>query len=188
MLWASAHNSNQHNGQKMYKKILVSGLSAILLSGCTAGFRPGLEDYKGSDAARIRVNTTGNTALQFYEKQVNGCYKKVLERRITSGLAIIGIPVTGNKRLQDMPASDNVKGLFVNEFTLKPGQLVDIVHYASTITHDDFVPQPNHNYDIIVTGSLYSGDSVGVKDLDPNAKIVSWRVDGVKLCPAGMFD
>lgn len=172
----------------MYKNILVGGLAAILLSGCTAGFRPALEDYKGTDAARIRASTSGNTALQFYEKQVNGCYKKVLERRITTGLAIIGIPVTGNKRLSDMPASNDVKGVFINEFTIKPGQLIDIVHYASTISHSDFVPQPNHNYDIIVTGSLYSGDSVAVKDLDTNAKMVRWRTDGVKLCPSGVFD
>jgi hypothetical protein len=82
----------------MYGKWVITGIMVTLLSGCTAGFRPSLEDYKGSDAARIRAASDGNTALQFYEKQPSGCYKKVLERRITAGLAILGIPVTGNKK------------------------------------------------------------------------------------------
>ncbi|AJZ89832.1 hypothetical protein RI049_10320 [Cedecea neteri] len=172
----------------MYKKIIATGIATILLSGCTAGFRPALEDYKGADAARIRASTMGNTALQFYEKQPSGCYKKVLERRITSGFALIGIPVTGNKRLADMPASQNVSGPFINEFTIKPGQLIDVVHYASRWTYANFIPQPNHNYDIVVTGSLYAGDSVSVKDIDTSEKIVTWKTEDVKLCPGSVFD
>jgi hypothetical protein len=103
----------------MYGKWVITGIMVTVLSGCTAGFRPSLEDYKGSDAARIRAASDGNTALQFYEKQPSGCYKKVLERRITAGLAILGIPVTGNKKI-GMPESSDNKGSFINEFTVKP--------------------------------------------------------------------
>ena len=177
----------------MYGRLVITGIIGTLLSGCTAGFRPSLEDYKGSDAARIRVASEGNTALQFYEKQVSGCYKKVLERRITAGLAIIGIPVTGNKKI-GMPESSDNKGIFINEFTIKPGQLVTVIHYwtqsgyyqnTERSVSDNFIPQPNHDYDIVVTGSEFSGDRVSVKDLDPNVKIVSWEG---KDCPSGIFD
>lgn len=176
----------------MFRKLTGIGLIALMISGCTAGFRPQLKDYEGPDAARIRVNTEGNTALQFYEKQTD-CYKKVLERRITSGLALMGIPVTGNKSL-GMPPSSDVKGFFINEFKVKPNQFVRVIHYwvqsgyyqnnerSSTFY---FVPQAGHDYDIIVTGSLYSGDSVSVKDLDANANIVKWNEH---LCPSSVFD
>ncbi|KFK96211.1 MULTISPECIES: hypothetical protein [unclassified Serratia (in: enterobacteria)] len=178
----------------MYGKLVVTGIMVTLLSGCSAGLRPSLEDYKGSDAARIRTASDGNTALQFFEKQINGCYKKVLERRITSGLAVMGIPVTGNKRI-GMPESSNNKGAFINEFTIKPGQLVRVIHYWTQAGYYQntqrsytytFIPQPNHDYDIVVTGSEFSGDSVSVRDLDPNAKIVDWKADNI--CPSGMFD
>ncbi|WP_227135706.1 hypothetical protein [Kosakonia radicincitans] len=177
----------------MYGKLVITGIMVMLLSGCTAGFRPSLEDYKGSDAARIRAASDGNTALQFYEKQASGCYKKVLERRITAGLAIVGIPVTGNKKI-GMPESSDNKGVFINEFTIKPGQLVTVIHYWTQSRYNQntersvsyrFIPQPNHDYDIVVTGSEFSGDSVSVKDLDKNAKIVNWEG---KYCPSGMFD
>lgn len=52
-------------------------------------------------------------------------------------------------------------------------------------TSERFISQPNHDYDIIVTGSEFSGDSVSVKDLDSNAKKVGWEG---KFCPSGMFD
>jgi len=177
----------------MYGKLVITGLMVALLSGCTAGFRPSLEDYKGSDAARIRAASDGNTALQFYEKQPSGCYKKVLERRITAGLAILGIPVTGNKKI-GMPESLNNKGVFINEFTIKPGQRVTVIHYwtqpgyyQNTERSDSerFIPQPNHDYDIVVTGSEFGGDSVSVKDLDPNAKIAKW--EGT-TCSSSIFD
>jgi len=178
---------------RMYGKLVITGIMVTLLSGCTAGFRPSLEDYKGSDAARIRAASDGNTALQFYEKQASGCYKKVLERRVTAGLAIVGIPVTGNKKI-GMPESSNNNGVFINEFTIKPGQLVTVIHYWTQSGYNQntersasyrFIPQPNHDYDIIVTGSEFSGDSVSVKDLDKSANIVSWEG---KYCPSGMFD
>lgn len=172
----------------MYRKILISGIVLIMLSGCTAGFRPALDDYEGSDAARIRIGAEGNTALQFYEKQISGCYKKVLERRVTSGFAIIGIPVTGNKRLANMPMSNNIKGPFINEFTIKPGLMIRVVHYASTQSSFNFIPQVNHNYDILVTGSLYSGDSVSVKDLNPKAELVTWDSSKIRFCPQSVFD
>lgn len=178
----------------MYGKLVVAGIMMTLLGGCTAGFRPSLEDYKGSDAARIRTASEGNTALQFFEKQIDGCYKKVLERRITSGFAVMGIPVTGNKKI-GMPESSHNKGAFINEFTVKPGQLVRVIHYwtqagyyQNTQRSDTytFIPQPNHDYDIVVIGSEFSGDSVSVRDLDPTAKIVDWKADNI--CPSGMFD
>ncbi|AVF34173.1 hypothetical protein [Rahnella sikkimica] len=177
----------------MYGKLVVTGIMVTLLSGCSAGFRPSLEDYKGSDAARIRASSGGNTALQFYEKQTSGCYKKVLERRITAGLAIIGIPVTGNKII-GMPESSNTKGIFINEFSIKPGQLVTVIHYRTQPGYyqntersvsDSFIPQPNHDYDIVVTGSEFSGDRVSMKDLDSGAKIVGWEG---KQCPSGILD
>ncbi|MEW5289843.1 hypothetical protein ABW286_11720 [Erwinia papayae] len=177
----------------MYRKLVITGVVITLLSGCTAGFRPALEDYKGSDAARIRVASDGNTALQFYEKQLSGCYKKILERRVTASLAILGIPVTGNKKI-GMPVSSDNKGVFINEFTIKPGQLVTVIHYWTQSGYyqntehsasERFIPQPNHDYDIVVTGSRFSGDSVSVKDLDSNAKIVDWEGN---YCPSGMFD
>ncbi|AJJ19146.1 Uncharacterised protein [Yersinia intermedia] len=178
----------------MYGRLVVTGIMVTLLSGCSAGFRPSLEDYKGSDAARIRAASDGNTALQFFEKQTSGCYKKVLERRITSGLAVMGIPVTGNKKI-GMPDSSYNKGSFINEFTIKPGQLVRVIHYwteagyyQNTQRSDTytFIPQAKHDYDIVVTGSEYSGDSVSVRDMDPNAKIVDWKADNI--CPSGTFD
>ncbi|MGP2471172.1 hypothetical protein V1956_21770 [Yersinia sp. 2540 StPb PI] len=178
----------------MYGKLIVTGIMATLLSGCTAGFRPSLEDYKGSDAARIRSSSDGNTALQFFEKQTSGCYKKVLERRITSGLAVMGIPVTGNKKI-GMPESSYNKGAFINEFTIKPGQLVRVIHYWTEAGYHQntqrsdtytFVPQANHDYDIVVIGSEYSGDSVSVRDMDLSAKIVDWKADN--LCPSSAFD
>ncbi|THB82374.1 hypothetical protein E1N66_21320, partial [Pantoea allii] len=151
--------------------------------------------YKGQDAARIRVASEGNTALQFFEKQSSGCYKKVLERRITAGFAILGIPVTGNKRI-GMPASSENNSAFINEFALKPGQMIRVIHYwtkagyyqntqkSATV---EFVPQANHNYDIVVRGSEYSGDSVSIKDLTPNGTIVGWGE--AKQCPSeSIFD
>ena len=177
----------------MYGKWVITGVMVTLLSGCTAGFRPSLEDYKGSDAARIRAASDGNTALQFYEKQPSGCYKKVLERRITAGFAILGIPVTGNKKI-GMPASSDNKGSFINEFTVQPGQLVTVIHYWTQAGYyqntersasDRFIPQPNHDYDIVVTGSEFSGDSVSVRDLNSGAKIVRWEG---KECPSGILD
>lgn len=179
----------------MAAKILITGLIALLSSGCTAGFRPSLDDYKGQDAARIRVGSEGNTALQFYEKQSSGCYKKMLERRITSGFAILGIPVTGNKRI-GMSASSENKGAFINEFTLKPGQMIRVIHYWTEAGYHqntqksatvEFIPQANHDYDIVVRGSEYSGDSVSIKDLTPNGTIVGWGE--VKVCPSeSIFD
>jgi len=178
----------------MYGKFIISVIFIASLSGCTAGFRPSLDDYKGSDAARIRAASDGNTALQFFEKQPSGCYKKVLERRITSGFAVMGIPVTGNKKI-GMPASSHNKGIFINEFTIKPEQLIRIIHYweqagyyenTQRSTTSTFIPQPNHDYDIVVTGSPYSGNTVSVRDLDINAKIVDWKSDN--LCPSSIFD
>lgn len=177
----------------MYGKLVITGIIVTLLSGCSAGFRPSLEDYKGSDAARIRAASEGNTALQFYEKQPSGCYKKVLERRVTAGLAILGIPVSGNKKI-GMPESSNNNGAFINEFTIKPGQRVSIIHYwtqagyyqnTERSTSTRFIPQPNHDYDIVVTGSEFGGDSVSVRDLDPGAKIIGWEGD---YCPTGILD
>ncbi|WP_428943557.1 hypothetical protein ACQK5W_12600 [Pantoea sp. FN060301] len=179
--------------KEMFIKLAGLSLAVCVLTSCTAGFRPQLTDYQGEDAARIRVATEGNTALQFYEKQ-NKCYKKVLERRITSGFALMGVPVTGGKSL-GMPPSSDVKGIFINEFKIKPGQFVTVIHYwtesgyyqnTERLTTEDFIPQAGHDYDIIVEGSQYSGDSVRVKDLDPGAKIVKWS--GVKLCPSSIFD
>jgi hypothetical protein len=155
----------------MYGKWVITGIMVTLLNGCTAGFRPSLEDYKGSDAARIRAASDGNTALQFYEKQPSGCYKKV-----------------------GMPESSDNKGSFINEFTVKPGQLVTVIHYWTQAGYyqntersvsERFIPQPNHDYDIVVTGSEFGGDSVSVRDLDSGATIVRWEG---KECPAGMFD
>ena len=48
----------------MYGKLVITGIIVTLLSGCSAGFRPSLEDYKGSDAARVRAESEGNTAVQ----------------------------------------------------------------------------------------------------------------------------
>ena len=179
----------------MAAKIIISGLIALLLSSCTAGFRPSLNDYKGQDAARIRVGSEGNTALQFFEKQDSGCYKKVLERRITSGFAILGIPLTGNKRM-GMPASSDNNGVFINEFTLKPGQMIRVFHYWTETGYyqntqksatAEFIPQVNHDYEIVVRGSEYAGDSVSIKNLTPDGAVVGWG--DVKECPSkSIFD
>lgn len=173
--------------KKEFKNFII-GITVFTLSGCTAGLRPILEDYKGSDAARIRTTSTGNTSLQFFEKQPAGCYKKMLERRITSGFSIIGLPVTGNKKIGMPPSSDN-KGMFINEFTLKPDQYIKVIHYwtqqgyyqnSERSVSYDFIPQPNHDYDIIVTGSEFSGDNLNIKDLNPDANVIRWG--DVKIC------
>ncbi len=93
-----------------------------------------------------------------------------------------------------MPESSNNKGVFINEFTIKPGQLISIIHYwtqpgyyqnTERSVSTRFIPQPNHDYDIVVTGSEFGGDSVSVRDLDPGAKIVGWEGN---YCPSGIFD
>lgn len=93
-----------------------------------------------------------------------------------------------------MPESSHNKGIFINEFTIKPGQLVTVIHYWTQAGYyqntersasESFIPQPNHDYDIVVTGSEFAGDSVSVKDLDSSAKIVGWEG---KYCPSGILD
>lgn len=171
------------------KKCMIVCISAMLLSGCTAQFKSFLEDYKGPNPARIRVAAHENVQLTFYEKQPTGCYKDVLTKRITSGVAILGVPVTGSKKI-GMPSSAN-QAYMVNEFTIKPEVPVLVMsywtesgYYANTerSASSSFVPQANHDYDIVITGTGMGSNSVSIKDLDPNSKIVSWKDRAISIC------
>lgn len=142
-----------------------------------------LKDYKGSDAAHIRVATGVSIYIFFYEKQSSGCYKQVDERRLSSGFAIMGFPVTGSKKM-GMPSSENYGYQPTDEFSIKPNQLVSIVHYwvdahvnysFQKSSSERFIPQQHHNYDVIVKGTDYSVDHVSVADLDPQVKIIVWE-------------
>jgi len=150
------------------------------LSGCSAQLKPMLEDYKGSDAAHIRVATGDIIYLYFYEKQSSGCYKQVDERRLSAGFAVMGFPVTGSKKM-GMPNSDRYGYQPTNEFAIKPNQLVNIVHYwvdahinfsFQKSSSERFIPQPLHNYDVVV-----KNDVVSIADLEPQAKIIGWEGD-----------
>nr|WP_277753936.1 hypothetical protein [Rosenbergiella epipactidis] len=163
----------------------MMGALMVALSGCSAQLKPMLEDYNGSDAAHIRVATGDSIYAYFYEKQSSGCYKQVMERRLSSGFSVMGFPVTGSKKM-GMPSSKNYGYQPTNEFSIKPNQLVSIVHYwvdahvnysFQESSSERFIPKKNHNYDIIVKGTDYSVDHVSITDLDPQAKIVGWEGD-----------
>jgi len=47
---------------------------------------------------------------------------------ITFGFEVMGFPVTGSKKM-GMPNSNNYEYQPTNEFSIKPNQLVKIVHY-----------------------------------------------------------
>jgi len=161
-------------------KIVMIGVLVASLSGCSAQFKPMLKDYAGSDSAHIRVATGDSIYAYFYEKQSSGCYKQVDERRLSSGFSVMGFPVTGSKKM-GMPRSENYGYQPTNEFSIKPNQLVSIVHYwvdghvnysFQESSTKRFIPQPLHNYDVIVKRDL-----VSITDLDPQAKIIEWEGD-----------
>lgn len=168
----------------MIRRLMVVALSAMTLTGCMWNFNSQPEDYTGADAARIRSRVAGNTSIKIYEKQ-GDCYKQISQRRLTAAFSLMGFPVSGGNSV-GMPESSSYKGHYTSEFRIKPGQLLRVMHYSSRIDSESFIPQPNHDYDVIITGSLYAGDSVSVRDLDQNAKLVPWP-EG-KDCPKGLFD
>jgi len=95
----------------------MMGLPMASLTGCSAQLKPMLKDYKGSDAAHIRVATGDSIYIYFYEKQSSGCYKQVDERRLSSGFAVMGFTVTGSKKM-GMPSSENYGYQPTNEFCI----------------------------------------------------------------------
>ncbi|WP_436892488.1 hypothetical protein [Siccibacter turicensis] len=175
----------------MLSRLMLVTAMVSALSGCTAGIRPLLEDYQGADAARIRIGTGGATALRVYQEQ-GGCYKRVLDRRLSAGFAVLGLPVTGSKSV-GMPASSELKGMWTNEFKIKPGQLVSIVRFwhrssgYETYSTSDFIPEANKDYEIIVKGTPYLGDRVYIQNLADKPKVINWP-ENVKMCPRGRFE
>lgn len=175
----------------MYMKINSLGLliASLLISGCSLSFRSTPEEYAGSNASHIRIQDTGNTVIRFYSKE-GSCYKKTAEKRLTSALAIMGIPTTGSKKIAGMKPSENIKGILVKEYSIKPNQTLTVNHYyKENHTYgsfdrelsEKFFPQPNHDYDIIV-----GDDSITIKDLAPSDnKSHTWDGD---LCKTGLFD
>ncbi|MDW8847098.1 hypothetical protein SD961_14585 [Erwinia sp. MMLR14_017] len=89
-----------------------------------------------------------------------------------------------------MQPSDDIKGMMVKEYSIKPGQKLTVTHYYKenhtygSFEHEyseRFIPQPNHDYDIIVGDRI-----ITIKDLTPSAsKDYSWTGD---LCKAGLLD
>ncbi len=168
---------------------LVVTISTIVLSGCTMSFRSTPDEYNGADAAHIRISDEGNTVIRTYEMK-DGCYKKVSEKRLTSALAIMGVPTSGGKKVSGMTPSNDIKGLVVKEYSIKPLQKLSVVrYYTENHTYGSFnkemsalfYPQPNNDYDIIV------GDySITVKNITPsNGKDSTWKGE---ICKTGLLD
>ncbi|PHM35629.1 hypothetical protein Xmau_04487 [Xenorhabdus mauleonii] len=161
----------------------------VSLTGCNAYLRPALGDYNGSDASRVRIQSSGNTVLRFYKKQED-CYKKVLERRLTGAFGILGLQITTSKK-EGMPASEDMKGaLPTKEYRIQPDQLIEATHYYNNYfgeqtTSQHFIPIANHDYDILVKGSGDDHASLYIKDLTQPDSLKSWSG---KTCRLGLFE
>lgn len=152
---------------------------AVLLSGCTFNLNPTPDEYTGSDAAHIRVEDSGVTTFRVYNK-VGNCYKKTSEKRLTSAITLIGLPTTTGKKIPGMKPSTDIGGLAMKEYSIQPGQRLLVVHYYDEVhtygTYQksfsaSFIPEPNHDYDLIV-----GNYSINIKDLkNPDAKVESWN-------------
>ncbi|MNG81150.1 hypothetical protein [Serratia inhibens] len=148
-------------------KILAVTLSVGAVSGCSVSLTKSMEDYAGTDSARIRVkNYLPPLTLEVYEKS-GECYKLADARTLTAGVNVIGIKSTYNKKLPGMlPPSPEMQGMDAIEYKIKANQHVSITYkeetfrsqYNQTIAtrSSSFVPEVGHDYDIYPANAYVS--------------------------------
>ncbi|CAQ84850.1 MULTISPECIES: hypothetical protein [Photorhabdus] len=161
----------------MKKLILVISIS--LLSGCAISLTKPMEDYSGTDSARIRVrNYLPPLTLETYEKS-GECFKLVDLRTLTAGVNFIGIKSTYNKKIPGMtPPSLQMQGADALEYVIKANQHMRITSQEYTnrspsgYISSSFIPEVGHDYDIFPYDS-----SVIIKDLSSKNGYRNWNDD-----------
>ncbi|WP_235895646.1 hypothetical protein [Yersinia alsatica] len=153
-------------------KINTVFILSCAISGCAVNMTKSLEDYTGSDSARIRVkNYLPPLTLEIYEKS-GQCFKLVSTKSLTAGINLVGIKSTYNKKITGMrPPSPEMAGMDSLEYSIKSNQHIRITYKEETFRSQynqiiatrwiGFVPETGHDYDIYAVNS-------GVKIVDLN--------------------
>lgn len=182
-----------------YRNMYLIFLSVVLLSGCQLDMKRSVEDYTGSDAAKIRVLDKGKLSLTFYERD-GDCYKEVESRKLTSAFHLSLLSTadysTGFAKKINMQSPSSFGSEKVKEYAIKPGQHIMIVssmsesdHYGNNVNHEkrsSFIPEKNHEYEISVNDPQYlkSAGEIVISDLTTHGNIKGWQD---KICKKSGF-
>ncbi|CNK52852.1 Uncharacterised protein [Yersinia mollaretii] len=139
-------------------------ISVCAISGCSVSLTKSMEDYTGSDSARIRVkNYLPPLTLEVYEKS-GQCFKLVSMNTLTAGVNVAGIKSTYNKKITGMrPPSPEMSGMDSLEYSIKANQHIRITYKEETFRSQynqviatrskGFVPETGHDYDVYAVNS-----------------------------------
>ncbi len=172
-----------------YKKLYLMLFSVFLLSGCQLDMKRSVEDYTGSDAAKIRVLDKGKLNFVFYELD-GDCYKEIESRKLTSAFHLSLLTTadfsTGFTKKINMQSPSSFGDEKVKEYAIKPGQHLRIEssksdgdYYGNNVNFRksiSFIPEENHEYEISVKDPEYikSAGDIIINDLTTREKIKSW--------------
>lgn len=174
--------------------------SVILLSGCQLDMKRSVEDYTGSDAAKIRVLDKGKLSLVFYELD-GDCYKEYESRKLTSAFHLSLLSTAdysaGSAKKINMHSPSSFGNEKVKEYAIKPGQRLMVIssmneadYYGNNRTYEkrvSFIPEQNHEYEIYVKDPEYikSAGDIIISDLTTHENLKNWQD---KICKkSGLF-
>lgn len=164
-------------------------LTSVLLSGCQFDMKRSVEDYTGSDAAKIRVLDKGKLSLVFYEKK-GDCYSETETRKLTSAfhLSLLNSAdySTGFTKKINMQTPSGFGNKKVKEYAIKPEQPVSIISsvnvadaYGNNMVYTkriSFVPEKDHEYEIYTKDPEYirSAGNIVISDLTTHESVEEW--------------
>nr|WP_154324993.1 hypothetical protein [Pantoea sp. 201603H] len=172
------------------EKIYVVSFLAVLLSGCQLDMKRSVEDYNGSDAAKIRVLDEGKLSLDFYEKD-GDCYKSTETRKLTSAFHFSLLSSadysTGFEKKINMKTPSSFGNKKVKEYAIKAGQPFVITNTNTVSDYSgnnlvytkrtSFIPESNHEYEIYAKPPEYirSAGDIVISDLTTHESVKEWK-------------
>lgn len=174
-----------------YKSVYLVPFLAILLSGCQLDMKRSVEDYSGSDSAKIRVLDEGKLSLVFYEK--NGdCYEETETRKLTSAFHLSLLSTAdysaGSEKKINMQTPSSFGNKKVKEYVIKADQPLAVMStntrsdsYGNNIVNTSsisFIPEKNHEYEIYAEAPEYIGSAgnIVISDLTTHESGKEWKV------------
>ncbi|WP_038022329.1 hypothetical protein [Tatumella morbirosei] len=149
-----------------------------------------VEDYSGSDAAKIRVLDKGKLSLVFYEWD-GDCYKEVETRKLTSTFHLSLLSSadysTGFSKKINMQTLSSFGNKKVKEYVIRAGGSYRIVnansipdYYGSNIVYKEsisFVPEKNHEYEVYAKDPEYikGAGNIVISDLTTHEIVKTWN-------------
>lgn len=146
-------------------------LLVMILTGCQANMHGSMDDYKGSDSAKIRVLDKGVLSATLYDNQ-GSCYKDLGTKRLTSFfmLSLIGqadTTISSGKKV-NMVHPSRFGNSTINEYVVKGNQLLGISNTTQETTYTGgstnhtstlfFIPLVGHEYEISAGETKYESN------------------------------